>query len=390
MADQTTVRPINALGGIAGNLVLPPVLAPIGPGVAAATVLWSGEMVGLDVNGNAVSASAAACITVLGIVRKTADNRTTGTPPTSGLAGAISCEILSGPYSCLSDGSITVATPYGADLFVVDNQTVSTSDLGGARLRAGYFTNFDGFSNPVVTFGVGSPSARSFGGFTTSAFKARAVVVTTAVATYTGTGTGTLTAGSNAALVADGVALAANDVVILPAGVLGSLTITAADAGPYVVTAPGTAGAKFVLTRPDWWAHGSSIGYTPIEVGPEGTLFAGTTWKAFATPSTSIVDTTDPALYPREVSQAVTLASGTVTISNVPIRSTSKTAVELIRTATGGTVSSTVQYCPTSAGANGITAGALGTAAAIVQATVAAGTIANTDTSILNATIINW
>ena len=67
MADQTTVRPINALGGIAGNLVLPPVLAPIGPGVAAATVLWSGEMVGLDVNGNAVSASAAACMRVISV-----------------------------------------------------------------------------------------------------------------------------------------------------------------------------------------------------------------------------------------------------------------------------------------------------------------------------------
>ena len=132
MADQTTVRPINALGGIAGNLVLPPVLAPIGPGVAAATVLWSGEMVALDSSGNAVSASGATAVTVMGLCRKTADNRTTGSPPTSGLAGAISVEILAGPYSVLGDGTIGTTTPFGTDVFVVDNQTVSTTDTSGA------------------------------------------------------------------------------------------------------------------------------------------------------------------------------------------------------------------------------------------------------------------
>jgi hypothetical protein len=163
MADQTTVRPINALGGIAGNLVLSPTLAPIGPGIAAATVIWSGEMVGLDASGNMVSASAATCITVLGIARATFDNRTTGTPPTSGLAGAISGTILNGPYSVLGDGSVVATTPFGSDLFVVDNQTVSTSSSNGARLRAGYFVTLDPSGNPICQFGQAAPIASSFG-----------------------------------------------------------------------------------------------------------------------------------------------------------------------------------------------------------------------------------
>ena len=387
MADQTQPRSIIALGGIAGNLTIPPVTGPIGAGVAASVVLWSGEMVGFDASGNVVSASSAACVTVVGIARQTADNRgASASPPTTGLAGAIQANILLGPYSVLNDGTVTASTPFGTDLFVVDNQTVSTSDGGGTRLRAGWFIDFDQFNNPVCMFGIASPTARAFGGFSGGgAFRARAVIVTTTVASYTGTGTGTLTFGSNAVVAADGVTIAAGDTVILPAGVLGSLTVTAADAGPYVVSQLGSASAPLILTRPDWWAHGAKINFPPIDAGPEGTLFGGSQWKAFATPGTALVDTTDPALYPGRVTQSVTLVAGTVTVSNVPIRSATKSIV-LAELTTPNTATNTVGYGTIAA----VTPGALGTASAVVDGIVANQTKNATDVSTINVTIMNW
>lgn len=216
MADQTGPRPINALGGIAGNLVLTPTLAPIGPGIDAATVIWAGEMVGLNASGNMVSASAATCLSVEGIARQTYDNRTNGTPPTSGVAGAISGTILQGPYQMLGDGTLTAATPFGADVFVVDNQTVSASSSNGARMRAGYFVALDGFSNPIVQFGQGSPINSTFG------------QVATIIPVNGAAGVNVLTNAQSQA-----------DVLILAAGATGAFTITvnrpAANAGSLLV-----------------------------------------------------------------------------------------------------------------------------------------------------------
>lgn len=157
--------------------------------------------------------------------------------------------------------------------------------------------------------------------------------------------------------------------------------------GLWVVGAVASGSAP--LTRPPDWASAAVLpaGAT-VEVS-EGTLFANTSWKV-TTAGAVTVDTTNIDLYPRQVTQSITLSAGTFTVNNVPILSTSKTQVSLVRTATGGTVTSTIQYCPTSAGANGLTAGIVGTGQAIIQATVAAGTIANTDTSILACTITNW
>lgn len=393
MADQTTVRPVNALGGIAGNLVLSPTLAPIGPGIAASTVIWSGEMVGLDSSGNMVSASAAAAVTCVGIARATFDNRTTGTPPTSGLAGAISGTFLVGPYSCLGDGTITASTPFGTDVFVVDNQTVSTSDAGtggAVRLRAGYFVTLDTNSNPVVQFGVASPSGRAFGGTGTSTRPnfARAVFITTTMASYTGTGTGVLTSGTNAALASqDGVTLAVGDVVLLQGGTLGSLAITAADTGPYVVTSLGSASTKWVLTRPDWFANGAVCPTgLHIDIGTEGTVFKGTTWSAWAAPGI-IIGTTDPQFYPDRVTQRVTLASSTFNIINVPVLSTTNTALAIsFCGANGGSLTGTVNYGTIVPPVSGY----IGTASIVVDAIATAMAKNGTaDTSFLNVTIIN-
>jgi hypothetical protein len=392
MADQTGPRPVNALGGIAGNLVLPPVLTAIGAGVAAATTIYSGAMIGYDSSNNLVNADAAACRTVMGIARRTSDNTTTANPPTSGLAGAINNEILVGPYSCLSDGTISSTTAYGTDLYVVDNQTVGTSDqsaTGAARLRAGYFVALDNNSNPIVMFGVASPSGRAFSGAgsATRQYYARAVMTTSAVASYTGTGTNIITASTNAALVAqDGVTMAVGDVILLQGGTLGSFVVTAVDTGPWVITSLGSASSKFVFERPDWWLTGATVPTGQgIDIGTEGTLFPGTHWSSWASPG-CVVGTTDPALYPDRVITKLTLAASTVTLSTVPVRTTSSGVYCEFAGANGGSTSNTVGYGTIVAP----TAGYVGTASIVVDALAAGMTKnSNADTSFVNTLIIN-
>ena len=179
----------------------------------------------------------------------------------------------------------------------------------------------------------------------------------------------------------DGVTYAQGEYVLL-AG-----QTSKAENGLYVVGAVASGTAP--LTRAPDWSTGTVLPAAATVELSAGTLFALTTWKV-TTAGAVTVGTTAIDLYPREVTQAVTLSAGTATVSNVPVLSTSKTQVSLVRTATGGTVTSTVQYCPTVAGANGLTAGTVGTGQVVIQACVAAGTIANTDTSTLACTITNW
>ena len=182
----------------------------------------------------------------------------------------------------------------------------------------------------------------------------------------------------------DGVTYVQGDLVLLVG------QATKSQNGLYVVGAVSSGSAP--LTRSPDFLTGTVFAKSDVqvcEVGPEGTLFANTLWK-ITTTGPITVDTTNHDWYPRQVTQAVTLTAGTVTVSNVPVLSSTKTNVVLVRTATGGTVSNTIMYCPTSAGANGITPGTFGTASIVVQACVAAGTIQSTDTSTLSCTILNF
>jgi hypothetical protein len=219
------------------------------------------------------------------------------------------------------------------------------------------------------------------------AFRVRAVMTTTAVASYTGTGTSVLTAGSNAALVAqDGVTLAAGDLILLQGGTLGSLAITAADTGPWIVTSLGSSGTKFVFTRPSWWTTGEVAPTgARIDVGPEGTLFPNTTWTAWAAPG-AVIGTTDAQFYPDRVVQAVTLSASTATVSNVPIRSATKSLVLASFVAAGGTTTSTIGYGIIAAP----TAGYIGTASAVVDALASGGgKNGSSDASTVAVTVIN-
>ena len=219
-------------------------------------------------------------------------------------------------------------------------------------------------------------------------FTARAVMTTVATSTtYTGSGTGVLTFGSNAAIgTQDGVStLAVGDVVILQGGTLGSCAITAKDVGPYVITQLGSGSLPVILTRPSWWANGSTIPRgAQIKVGIEGTLFGGTTWSSWVAAS-QLVGTNDPVLYPDKVATVVALASSQTILSTVPLR-TATTPIVCSLSAVGGTTTSTVGYGPIAAP----TAGYLGTASVTIVAQ-AAGMTKNgsSDTSNVSVLIVN-
>ncbi len=111
---------------------------------------------------------------------------------------------------------------------------------------------------------------------------------------------------------------------------------------------------------------------------------AGTTWVVTNT-GTSVVGTTTFTMFPRSVTQSITLVAGTATITNVPVVSATKTGVYGVRTTANTSTATTGGYHPVGA----MTPGALGTASIVYDATVAAGTINNADISTLAVTIVN-
>lgn len=213
--------------------------------------------------------------------------------------------------------------------------------------------------------------------------RVRAVITSLAANTVVD---GVMTADADGALgTQDGVTdLAVGDEVLIQAGTTN--LDNAEEAGPYVITALGGVSDPFVLTRPSWWAHDAELrpGST-IEVD-EGTLYGGSTWKSFCAKDEA-VGTDAPDLYPDYVAQQVTLAAGASTIANVPILSASK--VVMSPTLIGGTPAATTTNYEKKL-SSGVTAGVLGTASIIIEAQSVAGTIVNTDVSVLNVGIRNW
>ncbi|MEE9395168.1 MAG: hypothetical protein V3W41_21975 [Planctomycetota bacterium] len=155
--------------------------------------------------------------------------------------------------------------------------------------------------------------------------------------------------------------------------------------GPYII---GTVSGTAPLTRPAWWPAAASVqGGYELAVA-EGTIFADTKWF-ISTNGAVVVDTTAHDWYPRSVTQSVVLTAGTVTIATVPILSLTKSNVLLTRQIANTSTATDGGYHPTTGGSTGLTAGVVGTAAAIIEACVAAGTINAADISTLHATIIN-
>lgn len=358
-----------------------------GVGVAASTKLYGGGLVCRATTGAnaglAVPGSATAGLVCLGIAEKTVDN-------SSGIASALSVVPRMGVFLLNNSTGIDLITSsnVGADCYIVDDNTVSLSNGGGARPRAGVIFDVDsgtpGQSQPTgvwVLCGItGSSTAYTPTPAAIDMVHQARNVVRTALAAYTKTA-GVILANANGAWATqDGITNVVGDIVLLPDGIAAA----AADAGLWQITALGAAGAKFSLSRPSDWASGS-LGLTGTEVNiAEGTLFAGTKWY-HAGASNFTVDTTAMLMVPRAVTQSIVLVAGTATITNVPVLSATKTGFTSVRTTANTSTATTGGYHPVGA----ITPGALGTASIVFDATVAAGTINAADVSTLAVTIFN-
>lgn len=291
--------------------------------VEASTSIYGGALVAINAAGNAVPASANGALKCVGRAERQCLNLATGgtTSPdgiANGNAGSISVPVHQGVFffNINADSTITKAN-FGANVYASDDNTVSLSDAGGTRPYVGFIMDPPGnmgvSSTQVGVFvGVANPYAANplAAGVLISQYKARNVV--TSLAANTGSGTGTLTASANGAWgTQDGVTNAVGDIVFIPAT---TTNLTAAlDSGPYQITSLGGAGSKWVLTRPDWFAQGSTvIQGMDIVMGGEGTAWAGNTWRSFAG-TAQVVGTNDPVFYPRM--QSVTTAAMTAGVS---------------------------------------------------------------------------
>lgn len=224
-------------------------------------------------------------------------------------------------------------------------------------------------------------------------------VITALPSTYTGKCTGTLTATTAGAIAAQqGVTPVAGDVFWLAAGGTDVADGGAADAGahleecdagPMTVTQPGTSTgdggtARYILTRPSWWSHGSVIpvGSYAI-VGGEDSLFGGSTWFTFAAKG-AVVDTNDPQAYPDGVTQQIQMSSGSKAVINVPLRSATLSQVSCVY-ASGTAAATTTSYQQ-----GAITPGPLGVATVTIKAVATPNTAAlSGDSAFVNCLFSN-
>jgi hypothetical protein len=111
------------------------------------------------------------------------------------------------------------------------------------------------------------------------------------------------------------------------------------------VTALGSASAKFVLSRPAWFASSAGIPQgKAIEVSGEGTVWGGIDWKCLA--AAGAIDSADPKIYPRCVKGTQALTAGAATVSSLFVwtsaqanatDTTAAAAVKVVLTAGNGT-----------------------------------------------------
>ena len=270
-----------------------PNLFPGGLALAASTKIYANSIVAKNASGYAVPASASTALVVVGRALSTVDN-------SAGSAGALSINVEQGcfDYAMASAPNALTNADIGAIVYAQDDQTVSKTNQGGTLPVAGVFLGTFVPANSSTTRAIvqmGPSLLGSVGLGSAAPGFVRCVI--TSIAAYTAA-SGVITANANGAIATqDGLTLAAGDLVLLPAVSAGAGSIAAADVGPYVVTAVGTASTPFVLTRPSWWAQGAGIqpGYA-ISVAL-GTKWSGSTWKALCA-SGQIVGTNSPIMYP--------------------------------------------------------------------------------------------
>ncbi len=184
----------------------------------------------------------------------------------------------------------------------------------------------------------------------------------------------------------DGLTYVAGDRVLLP------VQTTAAQCGVYVVGTVTSTTAP--LTRATDMPAALALPNGCVVEVSEGTVFRGSSWKAMSTTAGgAIIGTNDPVFYPRMYTKIVTLSSGTYTVGAgggsefLFLYSTTTSSIQATRCTAGGTLTLTTHYYTP---ATGRIAGKAGTAAAVVTASVAAGTVNTADTSTVTVTVTNW
>lgn len=106
--------------------------------LAAAAVVYQGGLVGVNVAGNLVPASADPTLTIIGVAEADTDN-------TAGIAGAKSVAVTRGTFpfvNAAGTDAVTVAQ-LQQPCYAVDDQTVSASFALGTRPRAGKVVQID-------------------------------------------------------------------------------------------------------------------------------------------------------------------------------------------------------------------------------------------------------
>ena len=350
--------------------------------IEADTIIYGGAIVATNAAGNAVPASAISALKCVGRAERIFDNRTLAHGgPGAGTAGLIPVEVKQGAFFFNNGTGINACglPTVGQYVYAGDDNTAYATDVGGTlpllgvMLPGGAATNLRPNTGEVaVQVGGTTPyQVNPELAAAATANRARNVAAAGNVAALTA-----FTVAGN-----DGLTNIAGDVVLLLE------QTTAADRGPYVVGVV-TAGVA-PLTRPDWWPTGATlVSGAKIRVGGEGNVFKNVDFRAFVVADTFVVGTTDPKLYPEEVSGATALVGGTFTISTVPIFGPNST-VHLERKIANTCTLTVGGYHPTTGGATGITSGVRGTAACIVEACVGAGTISIADVSTLHWTFRN-
>ncbi len=214
-------------------------------------------------------------------------------------------------------------------------------------------------------------------------------VVRGASAASVGSGASTNVRGVVAANVADlsAFTVAGNDGLTYTAGqrVLLVLQTTPAQNGIYVVGTV-TAGTAPLTRAADAPAGAAVLNGRVVEVS-EGTLYAGSSWKAMCT-GACVWGTDDPLFYPRSCRAIVALSSGTKTLGATEglwLFSATNTINATLNTPANA--ASTIQYNVPSASR---VAGKVGVASVVVNALVAAGTVDSSNTSTVDVTVNNW
>lgn len=393
MSGLTTPRDTIPRGAL-------PIPQEMEPGIKSGSKCVQGGMIVIDSSGYATPMTAALALLCLGICDPklvSGQTASTSTLPvagfddnTAGTNGQLRTRIKTGQY-WVDNGSSTdtvLVTDIGNDCFGLDDHTVARTDKGGTLSRAGKIIDVSSTLGVLVCFGVALAGSGTQLPATLNDLGYHAPVRCVFPTNFAGANVaGVLTATSNGALATqDGVTPALGDRVLL-AG-----QTTAADNGPYVVTSLGGASAKAILTRAADAATGAAIVNGETVNVSEGTIGSGTCWIARATGAGNLVGTNDPKFYPESQRFSVTLVAGTYTIGAggggeaLFLFSTATSVVVATRKTAAGTVTTTIMY-----GAPGASriAGIAGTAAVNILAEVAAGTVENTDTSVIDVLVTN-